>query len=156
VRILFGPAWAQAADIYPFVALAALVSSVFLLEVSALTSLDALTGVIIGQSTRVLILAGGSFALTTLIGVEGYGWAELAACLGLAIVHFYLARRIPVKLGVSVWWIVAFGPPLFVHFTGPRGLVVLLLPAAVILVVRATRLALVNAVRTVWSAVAQR
>jgi PST family polysaccharide transporter len=156
VRLLFGPAWIQAADIYPFVALAALVSSVFLLEVSALTSLDALSGVIVAQSTRVIVLAAVSFGLTTLIGLEGYGWGELAACFGLALVHLFLVRRVPLRLGVSVWWIIAFGPPLFVHFTGPKGAVVLLLPAIAIAVVRATRLAFVNAVRTVWSAVAQR
>lgn len=105
---LLGTRWSSVVLIFPFIAAAALTNSVFVLEASALFVEGQQWVVTRAYLWHIVIFAFGTFALTPRMGIAGYGWAEVCACLPYAILHRELARNLRVSLRTVLPWLAAF------------------------------------------------
>lgn len=115
----FGNDWLPVAQIYPFLALAAMANAQFNLHSSALYVLKKNLEVAIFHVVHIILFAGCAFLLIPRIGFMGYGWAEVAALSSYVVIHFYLKRELgsPAYLLSGVWY-VAFALALFAHTLG--------------------------------------
>lgn len=105
---LFGERWSSALRVLPFVTAAALVNSVFALEASALFVEGRQWVVTRSYLWHVAALTLGTSILAPFLGIAGYGWAELAACLPYAILHRGLQPRLRIRLPQILPWLAAF------------------------------------------------
>jgi len=105
---LFGARWTGALLVLPFVTTGALINSVFALEASALFVEGRQWVVTRSYFWHVVILGIGTMALTPVVGLVGYGWAELAACIPYAILHRGLPLSLRISLTPILPWLAAF------------------------------------------------
>ncbi len=105
---LLGARWSSALLVLPFVAAGALINSVFVLEASALFVEGRQWIVTRSYLWHVAILLTGTAILVPSLGIVGYGWAELAACIPYAILHRGLQPSLRVSLRATMPWLAAF------------------------------------------------
>jgi O-antigen/teichoic acid export membrane protein len=129
---MFGDQWLPVIHIYPFIALGSLSNALFNLHSSVLFVLKQNWKVTIFHSIHVFLFAEASFVLVPMLGLQGYGGAEIVALLSYWVVHRFLVQQagIPNYRLSIVWWL-AFSVSLFtVQFgwwvCGGLGLIALL------------------------------
>ncbi len=105
---LFGERWSGALLVLPFVTAAALVNSVFALEASALFVEGRQWVVTRCYLWHIAILTLGTLMFAPVVGIAGYGWAELAACISFAILHRGLQPGLRIALLPFLPWLAAF------------------------------------------------
>lgn len=86
VSRFLGSRWLPALDVFAFVAAGVLVNSVFNLQASALFVIGRQWPVMRAYALHVALLAAGTALLVPHLGIRGYGWAELLACFGYALI----------------------------------------------------------------------
>jgi PST family polysaccharide transporter len=84
---MLGSRWLAGLTIYPFVAAGVLVNSVYNLQASALYVAGRQWLVLRAYALHICLLAGGTLLLVPIRGIVGFGWAEILACGGYAILH---------------------------------------------------------------------
>ena len=126
---LFGPQWLPVLKIYPFMALGYLVNAVFNLHSSVLYVLQKNWAVTSFHLAHVILFIGAAFLLTPQLGLEGYGWAEVAALPGYIVLHVWLLANVgtPIYTPAAIW-LIAFALPLFSWQLGPWSWSLIALP----------------------------
>jgi O-antigen/teichoic acid export membrane protein len=121
--------WSPVLLIYPFVAARYVVGAVFNMHSSVLSVLRHNSAVMVSNLINVVVFAGTALVLVPLLGLVGYGWAEVASLGTLLVFHLYVARIFSFGYGRAWPWLVAFLPPLFFPLVGfPWGLVLWVFP----------------------------
>ena len=105
---LMGARWSSVLMVFPFVAAAALTNSIFLLEASALFVEGRQWAVTRTYLWHVAAFALGTAALVPRLGIAGYGWAELGACIPCAFLHKELRPHLRVSMASTLPWLIAF------------------------------------------------
>src|SRR5439155_3764686 len=119
IPALFGPAWAPAAIVYPFIALSYMANAMFSLHSSALYVLQRNWAVTVFHLLHIALFAGTALVLVPKIGVIGYGLAEVAALPAYTIVHRAVQRHVGVlTYGLAAAWALGFGLALFYRWLG--------------------------------------
>ncbi len=116
---LFGDRWLPVTEIYPFIALSYLSNAMFNMHCSVLFVLKKNWEVTVFHITHILLFSGASFVLVPMLGIKGYGLAEICALVSYATIHLFLVRQVgcpDYKLSI-VWW-VAFSTSLFIFQIG--------------------------------------
>jgi len=103
-----GQRWLPGLSVYPFVAAAVLVNSVFNLQASALFVIGKQWAVMRAYTSHVVILGATTFLLLPKLGILGYGVAELVACLGYIFLHTSLVGFGRLSYRRLVPWLAAF------------------------------------------------
>lgn len=114
VRHLMGERWMPSLALYPFVAAGVLVNSVYNLQASALFVIGKPRLVTEAYTAHVILLALTTLLLLPHLGIVGYGWAELAACVSYAAIHAGLARSVLISYRRLLPWMGTFAACLFV------------------------------------------
>lgn len=114
VHHLMGARWMPSLAVYPFIAAGVLVNSVYNLQASALFVIGKPRLVTEAYSVHVILLALTTMVLLPRLGIAGYGWAELTACLAYAAIHAGLARTVVISYRRLLPWLSAFAAGLFV------------------------------------------
>lgn len=131
-RVL-GVRWMPSLQVYPFVAAGVLVNALYNLRASALFVAGESWVVLRAYAWHVALLMIGTVLLLPRLGIQGYGWAELAACGAYVTFHTGVARIAPVSLKRLGLLLSVFATPLFsLLVRGAWGLV-LYLPLAMFL-----------------------
>jgi O-antigen/teichoic acid export membrane protein len=110
---LIGTCWLPSLQVYPFVAAAVLVNSLYNLQASALFVAGRQWVVMRAYVWHVALLVGTTVILLPRLGILGYGWAELAACAGYGVLHAGLARVISISYRRLAPAVLVFVAPLF-------------------------------------------
>lgn len=128
---LFGSSWTPVLAIYPFIALSYLSNAVFNMHASALYVLRRNWLVTYFHVLHIVLFAGSAFLLTPILGLEGYGWAEVLALPSYVLIHIWVASYVgkPRYVQAGVWFL-ASAIPLFAYQLGPWAYVSLLVPLA--------------------------
>ena len=105
---LMGERWVAALAVYPFVAAGVLVNSVFNLQASALFVVGRQWAVMRAYASHVALLVVAAFALLPRLGIAGYGWAELLACVGYVFILSSLSTISNISYRKLLPWIVVF------------------------------------------------
>jgi O-antigen/teichoic acid export membrane protein len=115
IPLAFGSKWLAVSQIYPYLALAALITSMFQLHSSALTVFGLNFKQSCAQLIRLLVLAGATALLVPHVGVNGYGLAEVAALPAFCLVlHVWVSSRgVQIHYRHALIWLLAFAFPLF-------------------------------------------
>jgi PST family polysaccharide transporter len=119
-RHIIGARWMPSLTVYPFIAAGVLVNSVYNLQASALFVLGRQWAVMRSYIAHVVLLGGGTWLLLPRLGVVGYGWAELLACIPYFLIHKGLAEIAAISYGQIRSWLIAFLSLLLVPLM-PRG-----------------------------------
>jgi PST family polysaccharide transporter len=93
-------------EIYPFIALAYFTNALFSLHTATLTLLRHNRDLALFHACHILLFAGSALALVPMLGLRGYGWAEMVALAGYLLLHSLLARAIgsPSYRCAALWW----------------------------------------------------
>src|SRR5262249_18834162 len=113
IGALFGSRWKSALQVYPWVAIAILINSVFNLQASALYVLGEQWTVLRAYCLHVALFACGTFFFVSRIGIRGYGWADFVACGSYWLLHRALSTHTLISYRRIVYWCIAFGLALF-------------------------------------------
>lgn len=107
VPTVFGPHWDGVMAIYPFLALAYFTNALFNLHASTLTLLRRNTDLAWFHTLHIVLFAGAASLLIPLLGLPGYGWAELIALASYPLLHALLTRAIgsPNYACAALWWL---------------------------------------------------
>lgn len=92
--LLFGPKWEPALRVFPYIGLGYLVNVMFSLHSSALYVLRRNWEVTQFHLVHVALFFGGAAVLVPRYGMLGYGWAEMVAVAGYAVIHRFAVRFI--------------------------------------------------------------
>lgn len=92
IPFLFGEEWRLSAEIFPLIALGALVSAIFDLHASTLYAAGHNRDVAISNLSYVVILWLSCLLLLPIIGLWGYGISELVALPCFFLIHRYFVR----------------------------------------------------------------
>ena len=130
---VFGEQWSLALDIFPFLALGALLNAVFNMFSSVLYVAGRNRDVLVFHAAHVALFATANLVLVPWLGLIGFGIAEIVAFLAYAISHWYVRKLFRPSYRRVLPWLLAFIPGLFA-LTVPRpwGLI-LCVPALVVL-----------------------
>jgi PST family polysaccharide transporter len=132
---MLGLRWMPSLRIYPFVAAGVLVNSVYNLQASALYVAGRQWLVLRAYGLHVSLLGAGTLLLLPRFGIAGYGWAEVLACGGYALLHASGKRFARVSYRQLGWLAFVFLlPPFMLLSRGIWGLA-LWAPLLVLLVV---------------------
>jgi PST family polysaccharide transporter len=136
---LIGPRWSPALQIYSFIALGYMLNALFGVHASVLYVRKHNREVIEAYGVYVLLFAGAAFLLIPLLGLWGYGAAELIALPAYGLLHRSVRKLFEFSYGRAIPWLIAFPPLLFYPNLGwPLGLA-LLLPALAVLLTPSAR-----------------
>jgi PST family polysaccharide transporter len=125
---VFGHRWDAAAQVFPLIALGAVVNSTFNLHSSALYARRANWSVTRFHLVHVAAFLGFAFAAVGAWGPRGYGYAELAGMIGyLVLVRDFRQEIGSLDLAAVLPWLAAATGVLLTPVVGPVAL--LLLPA---------------------------
>lgn len=120
IPLLFGSHWMPVIQVYPFIALSYFSNAMFNLHSSVLYVLKRNWEVTAFHLVHIALFAGTALLLLPrLQGLEGYGWAEVAALGSYAVIHFFVVQNIPsphYRLPM-LWW-AALAAALFVYQLG--------------------------------------
>ncbi|MBI5162290.1 MAG: oligosaccharide flippase family protein [Magnetospirillum sp.] len=120
VPLAFGRDWTPAAAVFPFLALASLVNTVFSLSSAALAVVGANAPVARFHALHVAILAAAALVLVPRFGLTGYGLAEAAALISYPALYRSATLRLGgLGLGAGVAWAAGFALALFAGSLGP-------------------------------------
>jgi polysaccharide biosynthesis protein len=115
VRHVMGARWTPSLALYPFVAAGVLANSVYNnLQAAALFVLGRQWTVMWSYLTHVALLGVGARLLLPRLGIAGYGWAELLACIAYFLIHVGLARVVVISYRRTLPWLAVFLTVLFV------------------------------------------
>jgi O-antigen/teichoic acid export membrane protein len=130
IPLAFGSKWMAISQIYPYLALAAIISSMFDLHTSTLTVLGLNFKHAFALLIRVLVLAGATSLLVLHFGVNGYGLAEVAALPAFCLLlHLWVSSRgIQIHYRHAFIWLLAFAFPLFAGDLGNYAWLSVLMP----------------------------
>jgi PST family polysaccharide transporter len=131
---LFGSEWRAAIDLYPYLALAALVNAVFNMQQATLYTFKRNWSMTLFFACFVLLLAIGSVPLVAWFGVVGYGLAALLQLPANAILHVTASRHVAVSYRAVLPWVLAFTPPVMAPLVPLPWSVVLAIPLVMMLV----------------------
>jgi len=112
--LFFGPRWLPVLEVYPFIALSYLTNAMFTLHSSALYVLQRNWKVAIFHLVYISLFFGSALLLVPRLGVEGYGWAAVAAFPAYIVLHHFFTVYIG-KPGyhLAAIWFIASALPLF-------------------------------------------
>jgi PST family polysaccharide transporter len=128
VPLLLGPEWRQVPELFPYVAGGFLFSAVFTMQSSALFVMRRNLEVGAAHLIQLILLAGAGLALVPMLGLAGWGLAELAMIAGFLFLHRALAREIGApRYGMTLWFAAASALAMLTHVLGPVALVPLAL-----------------------------
>jgi O-antigen/teichoic acid export membrane protein len=104
--VIFGQRWVPVLSLYPFIALSYLTNALFNLHSSALYVLTRNWSVTAFHLAHIVLFFGGAFVFIPLMGLRGYGWAEVAALISYIVVHRSIVRYVgmPDYQFPVVWW----------------------------------------------------
>lgn len=120
VPALFGQRWTPSLQVYPWIAAAVLVNSVFNLQSSALFVLGEQWAVLRAYVVHVALFGAGALLLVTHFGIAGYGWADLLACGAYVLLHWRLSGYVQLSYTRLTVWCLAFGLALFASMFAGR------------------------------------
>lgn len=151
---VFGEEWLQSTQIFPFIALSAMVRAMFDLHAGALYAVERNIEVTKSYVIYILLLWSGCALLMPSLGLWGYGLAELLTILSNVLLHRSLAKIYGSPQYTTALWLTlaamvpilsSLASPVFggVAFLVGYGLVMMLVPA-----VRAVPFELLQAVRS--------
>lgn len=104
-----GRNWLPAFDVYPFVAVAALVNSLFALHSSALFVQKRAWDVVLFNAAHVALFSVSAYLLLPHFAIRGYGYAELIAIGSYVVIDIRVRREIgAVSYSLSFPWCVSF------------------------------------------------
>ena len=131
--LLFGSEWLEAWELFPYLALAGLVTTVMGMPRSALMVIDhsVLVGVADAIELGTFMLA--AFVLMPEFGLIGFAYARLVGFVGHALVIWSMHRHLELSIWPIVPWVAVFGCALFA--APDRSLWSLLLLAPLLLLV---------------------
>ncbi|MGG6293244.1 oligosaccharide flippase family protein [Leptolyngbya sp. AN02str] len=122
IPLLFGEKWLPSIYLFPLVAIATLVNSVFDMHSSALYAAGHNRDVAKQNAAYILLLWLSCSLLLPRFGVWGYGLAELVALPSFVLIHTSLTKLYgSPNYHVVVWLILATLPPLFAGAFFPQG-----------------------------------
>lgn len=130
---LLGESWHPVIEIFPFIALGSLANAVFSMHSSVLYVLKRNRDVAVFHLAHVGLLAGGALLFVPVIGLIGYGLAELVAMASYVVIHRQVAKIFPVRYRTSAPWFFALAPPIFVALVPLPYAPLLFVPAVVLL-----------------------
>jgi PST family polysaccharide transporter len=106
VPIVFGARWLPLFDVYPYIALSYLTTSMFNMHTASLSVLNRNWYLALYQGLNVAILIGTAFLLVPRYGMTGYGFAELATLSSYLSLHILVARTVgsPDYRMAALWW----------------------------------------------------
>jgi PST family polysaccharide transporter len=110
---LLGERWTPALSVYPFIAVGVLVNSVYGVQAAALFVVGKQWVVTWAFGLHVALLSASALALVPRCGISGYGWAELVACGGYAVIHRSLAGAVGVTYGNLKFWVPGLAAAMF-------------------------------------------
>lgn len=142
--VLFGPRWAPAVDLYPFIALYALMTAAFLLHVSVLFVRERNLAVARVWALRLAVLAVTATLLVPPLGLVGFGLAKVLAVVAYVAAHRAVRPLFVIRYRQVVPWLLAFAPPLFSPLVAWPQLLVFWVPAAAVVSTREARAQLVE------------
>ena len=111
---LFGNDWIPVLTVFPFLALAKLVDSIFSLHSSVLYVLRRNWDMALFHLVHIVFFVGSTLLLVRWQGIEGYGWAEVLTVVSYSVIHLFVVRAVgrPSYLHALVW-AAGFAPVLF-------------------------------------------
>lgn len=120
IPLVFGPKWIPVSQIYPWLAVATMITSIFQLHLSVLTVLALNYQQAISYLVRLLLLVAFAVLLVSRLGTTGFGIAELASLpLFCLLLHHWISARIkPLHYSCATVWLLAFSLPLFAPYLG--------------------------------------
>jgi O-antigen/teichoic acid export membrane protein len=110
---VIGMRWLPSLALYPWIAAAVLVNSVYNLQASALFVLGEQWTVFRAYAVQVGLLALATWLLLPRWGIVGYGCADLLACGAYAFLHAKVAQRIQLSYRRLASWTFVLLLPLF-------------------------------------------
>jgi PST family polysaccharide transporter len=137
--LAFGPEWEPVVRLYPFVAINALVTGVFMMHGSILYVMQRNADVFAFNAVRIALLAAIAEAFIPL-GIQAFGWALIASTAALVFADHAVRRLFHFSYARVAPWLMALVPPVFTPLAGsPVAGAALWLPALAIAVIPATR-----------------
>lgn len=120
IPLALGRDLAPMLTLFPFLALAYLINSVFCLHFPALHVIGRNTEVAGVHLLHVVLLCAAAALLVPACGLIGYGYAEMVAMGGYGLAQACVRRHVgPVRTALGLAWAGAFAAPLFVGALGP-------------------------------------
>jgi PST family polysaccharide transporter len=108
--------WAPVQHIYPLVALAVLINSIYNLQAAALFVAGRHWIVLRAYACHVALFATGAFVLVPRTGFLGYGLADLLACAAYPLLQIRTSKTIGAMPHTLWMWVLVFGLPLFAPY----------------------------------------
>jgi len=111
---LLGSNWLPVLEVYPFIALGYLASTLFQLHSSVLYVLQRNRQVMIFHLVYIALFAGSALWLVPLMGFIGYGWAEVVALVSYIVIHLLIVKEVgKPNYRLAGLWMLAFALALF-------------------------------------------
>jgi PST family polysaccharide transporter len=106
IPLVFGARWLPVLDIYPFVAASYLTIALFNIHSATLSVLHLNKPLAIYHLVHIVVFAAAAQLLVPLLGMKGYGWAELSTLPVYFLLHRAIARAIgsPDYRLALIWW----------------------------------------------------
>lgn len=103
---VFGARWEPVMLVYPYLALSYLTNAQFNIHSSILYVLQRNWDVSWFHIVHMVLFAGGAWVFVDRFGIEGYGFAEVAALLSYPVIHAFVKRAVgSPDYGISaLWW----------------------------------------------------
>lgn len=92
IPLFFGEEWNLMIPIFPFIALSYLINAVFNMHSSVLYVLKRNNDVTLFHVVHILLFSGSVYFLVPLLGITGYGWAEVIAIISYFVIHNKLKK----------------------------------------------------------------
>ena len=113
IHRVLGERWYTVQRIYPLIALAVLVNSIYNLQSAALFVIGRQWIVLRAFALHVALLVIGALLLVPQFGLIGYGVSDLIACAAYPLLQIGTSRAIG-SISHTLWvWVLAFSAPLF-------------------------------------------
>lgn len=110
VPVVFGDDWRGATAVYPAFAFAALVTAASNVSAYALNVRKQNAPVVTASAAQLVALLAGAMVLVPDHALTGLGVARLVAVLAIVWLPLHLRSRLPITLGTTVVWTIAFAP----------------------------------------------
>ena len=138
--VLFGEEWKPALEVLPFVSFGLLMWSLFFTHLTLLYVLDRTLAPGAVVFVRFVLLGGAALVLVPPFGLVGYGLAVLVSTAAWVLADRFVRSRVAFQYGQAARWSLVLTPPLFTPLLDMPWALVLLSPAAGLLLVdRASR-----------------
>ena len=156
VPVVFGHRWTRVVDLFPPIALGDLMMTALLVPQAVLYAKGQNRPVVVKQVFNMAILALVAALLVPTLGLSGFGIAFAVSSVPLLIVHFAARRIVFYRTARTLWWMIAFGPPIFFPLVAWPDQLLLLVPLGLVLLRPSARRELAGYAADAWSAVVKR